>query len=239
RLLAALAAQRQRVADDDLVHLLVASEGRDLLDVRALHDAQRARDHPGRVADRDARARGAEVEREHLHASACLPAAIACGIASSLLPPACASVALPPPRPPTICPISFASAAASTPTLSARLTTMWTRPSVIDATIAPSAFSWWRMRSERSRSGPGCRSAVSSKTTPSTRSVTAYCAAASGFFVCLRPRSSSARSESASRARSCSSAKASPAVTASMRREPAPTDASPRMTNRPISPVER
>src|SRR5579862_8438516 len=239
RLLSALAAQRQRMADDDLLHVLVAGNGDDLVDVGAPNDTERARDDTGRVGDGHAGAGGPEVEREHLHAIAFFAAANAAGISPGTLPPACAIVGLPPPRPPTICPISFASAAASTPTLSATLTTMCTRPSVTEATMAPSAFSCWRIRSERSRSGPGWRSVVSASTTPSMRSLTVYPASTCGFGFSLRARSRSPRSSSASRARSRSSAYASPAVTASMRREPAPTELSPRTTNGPISAVER
>ena len=62
---------------------------------------------------------------------------------------------------------------------------------------------------------------------------------AAGFFASLRTLASSARSSSASRARSCRSAYASPEVTASIRRAPEPTEPSERITNGPISAVER
>ena len=94
-----------------------------------LDDRERSRERPGRVGDGDARARRAVVERHHLHASAAFAAANAAGIASALSPPACAIVGRPPPLPPTIWPISFAIFDAS-PSPSARLTTMWMRPSV-------------------------------------------------------------------------------------------------------------
>src|SRR6266404_1170076 len=224
-LLATLAAQRQRVTDDDLLDFLLAREAHDLgqpsLSTGALDDAERPSDHAGRVGHRDARARGSEIQRHDLHASAFFAAANALGISSGALPPAWAIVRFPPPRPPTIWPISFASTDASTPTL------------------APSAFSCWRMRSDRSRSGPGWRSRVSARTMPSTRSFTVYAASACAFGFSLRARSRSPRSASASRARSCRSANASPDVTASIRRAPAPTELSPRMTNGPISAVER
>src|SRR5579862_8524669 len=241
-LLSALAAQGEREADDDPLGVLVGDEARDLGKARfapgLLDDREWPRQRPRRIGDGDAGARGAVVECHHLHASAAFAAANASGIAPASSPPACAIVGRPPPLPPTIWPMSFAIFAAS-PRPSARLTTMWMRPSVTDATIAPSAFSCCRIRSERSRNGPGCNPFASARTTFPALSTIAKSAAASAFGFSLRAFASSPRSASASRARSWSSANASPAVTASIRRAPAPTELSERIANGPISAVER
>src|SRR5204863_1091445 len=72
RLVAAVAAQRQWQADDDLLDRLVRDElvhaREPALRVGTLHDAERARDRPRRVGHGDARACRPEVERHHLHA---------------------------------------------------------------------------------------------------------------------------------------------------------------------------
>ena len=60
-----------------------------------------------------------------------------------------------------------------------------------------------------------------------------------GFFASRRACSSSARTASSSRERPSSIVHASPAVTASIRRAPEPTEPSLRITNGPISAVER
>src|SRR5438132_189603 len=72
RLLAAAAGQRERQADDDpprallLDQLAKAREPRP--GRRALDHAERPRQRPRGIRDRDARARATVVEREHLHA---------------------------------------------------------------------------------------------------------------------------------------------------------------------------
>src|SRR5207253_6568797 len=98
RLLAALAAQRQRVPDDVLLGLLAGHEAHALGEARlgsgALDNAQRPRDDAGRVGHGDAGARVAEVERHHLHASAAAtafwPASSASRTPPGFLPPASA-----------------------------------------------------------------------------------------------------------------------------------------------------
>ena len=64
-------------------------------------------------------------------------------------------------------------------------------------------------------------------------------AALASFAPCLRSFSVSARSSSASSAFPCRYANASPAVSASMRRAPEPTELSDVITNGPISAVQR
>src|SRR6476661_8393047 len=68
---------------------------------------------------------------------------------SGLLPPASASVGLPPPPPPMCFPSSRTNATASSPRSTSdwsKLTTRNARPSSTDATITPSAFSCCRTR---------------------------------------------------------------------------------------------
>src|SRR5579872_419449 len=143
-LLAALAAERQRQADDHLLRLLLADDPRELLEPRlgrgALDDAERPRDDPRRIGDRDAGARRAEVEGQHLHpsaaATACLPASSASRAPCGFLPPASASVGLPPPPPPMCLPSSRTSCTASSPcdtSVSSKLITRNARPSSLDA----------------------------------------------------------------------------------------------------------
>ena len=71
RLLAVLAAKRQRQADDDELRLVLGDEARDLgeagLRGRLADDADRARERAARIRDGDAGAGGAVVQREHPH----------------------------------------------------------------------------------------------------------------------------------------------------------------------------
>jgi hypothetical protein len=69
------AAEREREADDHALDLVLADQLHDAGDVRALDDADRARDRSGRVRHRDAGTRPAVVSASTLHFSA---AAIAC-----------------------------------------------------------------------------------------------------------------------------------------------------------------
>src|SRR5206468_191727 len=148
-LLAPFAAQRQREADDDLADLFtrheVAHLGEPRFAVCALDDADRAGDRPGRVGDRDARARGAVVECHHLHEpTSAFAACSASATPAGFLPPASASVDLPPPPPPMCFPSSRTTATASRPRSTSawsKLTTRNARPSSTDATIAPCVFS--------------------------------------------------------------------------------------------------
>src|SRR5207302_11380035 len=106
-LLSTLAPQRQWMPDDDLLGSLVRDEPLELGEPvgrgGSPHDAQGPRDRSGRVGNSDAGARAPEVERHHLHASAaataCLPASSAVRTPAGFLPPASASVGLPPPPP--------------------------------------------------------------------------------------------------------------------------------------------
>src|SRR5919109_1088334 len=107
-LVAALAAHRQRQADDDPLRALRADElhesGEAVTSRRALDDADRPRDRPGFVRDRNSGAGRAEVERDHLHARAdvmcVLPTSNASARPSGFFPPASARLARPPPPPP-------------------------------------------------------------------------------------------------------------------------------------------
>src|SRR5207245_6668791 len=152
RLLAAFAAQRQWVPDNDLLGVLVGDEPREFGQAGvggcALDNAERPRDHAGRVGHGDAGARIAEVERHHLHARAAatafLPASRASRTPAGFLPPASASVGLPPPPPPMCLPRSRTICVASRPRCtsdSSKLTTRNARPSSTEPTITPSAFS--------------------------------------------------------------------------------------------------
>ena len=138
---------------------------------------------------------------------------------------------------------SRTTAAASTPRSVSdlsRFTTRNARPSTAGPSRTASACSRCFSRSERSRSAPPESAFVSATTTPPSLRRTTTSASASGArFRSFRARSSSARSSSASCARAWSSAHASPEVTASIRRAPAPTELSPSTTNGPISAVER
>src|ERR671924_196581 len=107
-LVAALAAHRQRQADDDPLRALCADDlhesGEAVTSRRALDDADRPRDRPGFVRDRNSGACRAEVERDHLHARAdvmcVLPTSNASARPSGFFPPASARLARPPPPPP-------------------------------------------------------------------------------------------------------------------------------------------
>src|SRR5664279_766737 len=213
RLLAPLAAERERVADDHLLRVFFAHELRELLEpgvaAHALDDAERSRNDSGRVGHRDTRARRAVVERHHLHAStsatALRPASSASRRPPGFLPPASASVGLPPPPPPMCDPSARTSCTASRPFAtsdSSRFTTRKARPSSLDAMTAPAAFSCWRRRSERSRSGPPFSVFASTKSTSPSRPTISNSAedSACGFFDSLRTCSSSTRNRSASRA---------------------------------------
>src|SRR4051794_32898386 len=176
RLLAAVAAERQRMPDDDRLDILVHDESLELGETvvarRSPDDAERTRDQPGGVGHCDAGAGGTEVEGHHLHAARAFRAASsASATPSGFFPPASASVGLPPPPPPMWRPRSRTNCEASRPCWtsdSSKLTTRKARPSSTEATIAPSAFSCWRSRSERSRSGPPLiPRALTSSTLPS------------------------------------------------------------------------
>ena len=129
RLLASLAAQRQRQADDDPLRPRACESAprarRDLLGACALDHADGTRDRTRRVRHGDAGARPAVVQREHLHFSAaaiaCLPASSASRNPAGFLPPASASVGRPPPPPPMWRPISRTSCDASRPLPDERL----------------------------------------------------------------------------------------------------------------------
>src|SRR5690348_2340299 len=246
RLLAALAAQRQREADHDLSDVLGCNQplqlGETGVRLRTLDDAERPRDRAGRVRHRDAGPRGPEVERHDLHAvTSSFAASRAALTPSGLLPPASASVGLPPPPPPMCFPSSRTNATASSPRSTSdwsKLTTRNARPSSTDATITPSAFSCCRTRSRRPRNGPPFTPFASTRTTSPARPCTTKSISAFSFGFALRACSSSWRKWSASRACSRRYANASPAVTASIRRAPAPTELSAVITNGPTSAVE-
>ena len=74
RLLAAIAAERERVTDDDLVHPLLARQTRDLCEARptggALDDADRSGDDACRVGHCHTRPGGPEVEKQAGHGEA-------------------------------------------------------------------------------------------------------------------------------------------------------------------------
>src|SRR5207245_475061 len=99
----------------------------------------------------DGAQRGSELlGRARLLATACLPASSAARAPCGFLPPASASVGLPPPPPPMCFPSSRTSCDASSPcdtSDSSKLITRNARPSSLDTTIAPAAFSSWRSRS--------------------------------------------------------------------------------------------
>src|ERR1700693_1864879 len=97
------------------------------------------------------------------------------------------------------------------------------------------------MRSERSRRGAPLIARASTSSTFASLSTTVCSAACCGsaFFPSLRTRSSSTRRLTDSRACSRRYANASPVVTASIRRAPAPTELSLRIANGPISAVDR
>ncbi len=110
-LLAALAAERERHADDDGVRLVLGDEAGDRVEAgvvaRPQDHLQRARDRARRVRDGDAGPRAAVVERQHAHAYSAArirrsASASASGSLSASLPPARAIVGRPPPPPPTI-----------------------------------------------------------------------------------------------------------------------------------------
>ena len=71
RLLAPLAAKRERQSDDDTIDVLEPDEVGELADPllarSTLDHAKRPSEGPGRVLDRDAGPRGAVVQRQHLH----------------------------------------------------------------------------------------------------------------------------------------------------------------------------
>src|SRR5207248_1403225 len=177
RLLAVLAAQRQRQPDDDSLRLLGPDEleqpsepgfGRGPLD-----HADRSRERAGRVRDGHAGPRGTVVEREHLHARAERIWRSAAARASSSLfgsrPPASASVGRPPPPPPMIGATSRTTCAASRPFSAreeSRLTTRNARPSTAEPSRTASACSRCISWSERSRSAPRRTAFVSATTTP-------------------------------------------------------------------------
>src|SRR5690348_13353938 len=149
-LLAALAAERQRHADEHEIRLLRLDHGEELGKPRLGADPFNGRHWAGkgtgRVGDRDPGARGAVVERQDLQASAAAslsrPASSASRTAPTFLPPASASVARPPPPPPLIGPRSrtILTASISANALS-RFTTRATLPSSVDASTTADASS--------------------------------------------------------------------------------------------------
>ena len=115
RLRTPLATERERQADDDHLGRLALDDrtqlGHAALAADLLDDAERPRERAARVADRDARARAAVVEREGLGArvthaeSRQRAASSASSRRLASLPPARAIDGRPPPPPPTIGPI--------------------------------------------------------------------------------------------------------------------------------------
>ena len=71
RLLAVLAAQGERQADDDLFGLLLGDQGEQTLSARLcpdlFHDGQRTGDEAARIRDGDSRHGRSVIERKHLH----------------------------------------------------------------------------------------------------------------------------------------------------------------------------
>src|SRR5215208_3514367 len=225
---AALAAQRQRKPDDDLLRLLRADHGEQLVESpllrHARHGTDRPRDDAGGIGHGDARPRGPVVERQDLQETAARslsrPVVRASRTPSTFFPPASASVDRPPPPPPMIGPSSRTSFTASKSASDlSRLITSATFPSSADATTTPFAFSRRRSWSERSRSAPPRAPFTSAtKTSPclscQTTSGPSAAASAFGFFASRRAWSSCARTSSSSRERPCRTDHASPAVTA-------------------------
>src|SRR5262249_51188308 len=136
RLLALLAPERERQADDYALRLLgrdqVAQPPKAGLSAGTLNRAQWPGDGPGRVGDGDAGPGQPVVEGEHLQASASAtalrPASSAACTPSGFRPPASASVGRPPPPPPMCFPSSRTSCDASRPfstSESAKLTTTY------------------------------------------------------------------------------------------------------------------
>ena len=203
----------------------------------------------GRVGDGDARARRAEVERHHLHASA----ATACFArlervarrrpGSCRRPPRASACRRPPP--PMCLPSSRTSCRRVETALHERLVEVddEERAAVVDSTRRsrrPPSPAGAAGRRDRAAARPSAPSPRRGRRRPRARRPRSRPPRPrGGFFASLRTRSSSARSSSASRACSCRYANASPAVTASMRRAPEPTELSVRIANGPISAVER
>src|SRR5689334_17123923 len=202
RLVPALAAQRQRMPDHDLLRALLRDQVLELREpvVRrsALNDAERPGDCACGIGDGHAGACRSEVEREHLHPSSALRAASsASDTPPGFLPPASAIVGLPPPPPPMCGPSSLMKRAASSPrstSVWSKLTTRKARPSSTDATIAPAAFSCRRSLSDRSRNGPPLMPFASTRrTSPSFVMAMMSTAASDSRGARLRARSSSPR----------------------------------------------
>src|SRR5258705_2097224 len=153
RLLAVLAAQGQRHADDDELGRFRGDHREQLRKTGvgggAFNRRDRARHRSRGIGDRDARARGAEVQREHFQLMAAVslsrPASSASRTAPTFFPPASARFGRPPPPPPMIGPSSRTIATASTPATDlSRFTTSATLPSSADASTTASASSRWR-----------------------------------------------------------------------------------------------
>ena len=241
---AASAAGRRRRARRPPRATSRASSARPARVAGPLDDAERPRQRAGRVGDGDAGARRAVVERHHLHAhlgaTSSFAAASASAMPSGFLPPASASVGLPPPPPPMCLPQLAHDLHGVEPARDERLV------EVDDEEDAPVVA-----RGDDRAVGlllladpvgeVAQRPALEAldldeqrrRPRVSWETISACVGLLPARFDSFRACSSSPRSASASRARSWSSANASPAVTASIRRAPAPTELSDEDRERP------
>ena len=146
-LLAAIAAQRQRQADDDPLCIVLDDELGEPREPRVasgtLDDANGPRQRPGRVGDRHAGPRRAEVEREDLHRttttrerreSAARPRRARPAAARCPCRPLCAIVGRPPPPPPTsgAAPLITSDALMRSATAASKFATRLTPPSPVE-----------------------------------------------------------------------------------------------------------